>query len=107
MFRGPGAIFIAGLIAGGALAAVLMVNKGRELTGRGNALAQNLAEGGADLESYLMSRGTAIGAEMESMAADEVTRVARESADRYMATVYGLTPERILAIGRLGTALGA
>ena len=100
MFRGPGAIFVAGLIAGGTLAAVFAVNKGRELTGRGNALAQNLAEGGADLESYLVSRGTAIGAEMERIANDEVTRLARESADRYMAEIYGLTPERIASMTR-------
>ncbi len=104
MFRG--AVFIAGFVAGGLIAGVLASNKARELTGRGKALAQNLAEGGADLESYLVSQGTAIGGQMERLAQDEVTRVARSTADRYMAQVYGLTPQRIESMTRLGAALG-
>lgn len=99
------AAFLAGFIGGGLVAGFLIYQKGRELSGRGKALAQNLAEGGADLESYLLTQGSDLAADLERLALEESTRVARVSADQYMSDVYGLTPERMARIGVLGTAL--
>jgi hypothetical protein len=98
--------FLAGLLGGGVLAAYLAYQKGRELGGRGKALAQNLAEGGSDLESYLVAQGGAIESELTQLAQEEATRAARTAADQYMSQVYGLTPERIRRLGILGAALG-
>jgi hypothetical protein len=100
-----GRAFLAGLLGGGAIAAYRAYQKGRELSGRGKALAQNLAEGGADLESYLVAQGSSIESELTQLAQEEATRVARASADQYMSDIYGLTPQRIERIGVIGAAL--
>jgi hypothetical protein len=96
--------FIAGLVGGGFVTGFLAFQKGRELAGRGKALAQSLADGGSDLEAYLASQGTSLAAELERIAREEVTRSATQTAEEYMGTVYGLTPERIARIGALGSA---
>lgn len=97
--------FLAGLLGGAAISAYLAFYKGRELAGRGKALAQSLAEGGTDLENYLASQGTDLATELERIAQVEVTNSAKQTAENYMSTVYGLTPGRIERIGVIGAAL--
>lgn len=60
-----------------------------------------------DKANDLARRGGAISAGLQAVARKEVERVAKESADQYMADVYGLTPRRIEEIGRIAQSFEA
>ena len=100
------AAFFAGLGAGIVIAGYLAYFKGQELSGRGKAIAQNLADGGSNLETYLVAQGTSLQRELQTLAKEEATLVAQTSAEQYMGDIYGLTPQRITRIGVIGAALG-
>jgi hypothetical protein len=95
----------AGFVIGGIAAAAFGMTKGQELTLQGRRLATSLGRQGAELETYLASQGTRLSAELERLAQAEAERSARQSADDYMARVFGLTPERIAGISRLSSAI--
>ena len=105
MIRGLFA-FVAGAFAGGAIAAALMVAKTKELESRGNELAAALESRGTELEAYMISQGGQLEAELQRIGQMEAERSARKAADEYMATQYGLTPERIQSMSLLSQRLG-
>lgn len=76
-------VILVGGAAGMLVAGYFLLQKREQLERRGGAIEEGLAQLGARY-------------------AEEV---AKRSADAYMADVYGLTPERIAAVGRLAERL--
>lgn len=97
--KGPlAAALVSGLVVGGGLVAYLAMQKGHELELRGRLLSAALAQEGTGVEAVLITQGTNM--------QPRLVAYATAAAEAHLAQAYGLTPERIQGITRLGTRLG-
>lgn len=94
-----------GLVVGGAVIAILALQKKRQLEAM-VANVQAAVAGDARAQSQLARDATAMKARLETFAKAQATQVAAETAQTYLRTVYGITPERVASIGRVADSLG-
>lgn len=92
---------IGGAVAAGGIYGFLLWRKKTELE---RMVAQVSAGGGT---SALAREAAAVRARIEQRAKDQASMVARQTVERYLGDVYGLTPARISSIATLAHRLGA
>jgi hypothetical protein len=97
---------VTGFLLGGVIAGLLAYQRAKTWDRRAQQVALSLSARGDDLQTYLLSKGSALESELTTIATKEADRVARASADNYLATRYGLTQTRIRKMERLGEMFG-
>jgi hypothetical protein len=93
---------VGGALAAGGIYGFLLWRKKQQL----EAMITTVASG-TSTSSALAQEAAAVRNRIKAHAEAEASRVARESAERYMGEIYGLTPQRIASIGALASRLGA
>lgn len=96
----------AGLVLGGLVAGAFALAKAKRLESRGVVLTQALEAQGSALEAYLTARGDEAAQTIATIGRQEAERIAQRTAEVYLETNFGLTPERMAAISRLGSRFG-
>lgn len=102
--RGDMVALGAGLLVGGAVAAVFAYTKGKSLERRGVVLTRALEAQGSSVEAFLAVRGAEAQRIIAATGAREADVVAKRTAELYLERNFGITPQRIQAISRLGSA---
>lgn len=87
-----GGVAVSGVILGVRVVKILRITKN----------AEDAAAGDAEAQSAIAVEAQGLRTRTEAY----VRQLAEEEATRYMADVYGLTPERIAGIKRLATVFG-
>ncbi len=91
-----------GLLGGFVTVGVLATVTHKKLKRRAQELAVQLQRRGGDIELYLAAQGEEIGEEIEAMANKRARQLAQATATKYIGQTYGLTPERIRRLERVG-----
>ena len=94
-----------GLAVGGAVIAILALHKKRQIEAMVKNVRSSVA-GNERAQTQLARDAAAMKTRLESFAKAEATRVAAETAETYLRTQYGITPDRIAAISRLADRFG-
>lgn len=96
--------FTIGALLGGGIVGAYVWSQKDAWARRGARLAASLEAEGREMQTYMEVKGRGVERELTQLAIAEAERVSRATAEQYMGTTYGLTPERIRRIGILAQA---